>query len=548
MPRTQQQRCGVYLSLCIILCFLCSCQPAETAIVVSPVAARAVSAQNGNIINTMRFSSNTQSTVNLAVTSMLGGRVDTIFVSLGEPVLAGQPLLQLEGDEVGVGVAQVKAVRDMAQANYTIASGGSSRAQLLQADGELSAATWAYEEIARVYTNMLEERGSDTPAQLLQLDSAMQLTRIAYEDAARQFVKMQRALEDPTVAPELIQLNASREVARLAYDEIERNYHNLSALASIGAVAMDQVRGLELQLNTTREQMQATETGYLTAVEEMQRGARLQLSASEEQWLLASQGHSSASTDALKQTEIQLAGAKLRLSTAQEVYALTSQQILPESVAAAEAQLQQAQAAYEQALLQQSRLLVNAPVSGIVTSIGCDPKAMIGTSTLLFTIADSSELYADIMVSEREALRLRGHDIAEVILGNETLPAAIQYTAQSPDMRTGLYRVRVGFSNPQNHYLIGQSCDVQVAVEQFYDVLILPRSAIVAVDDKSYVYVLTTDEADRTTAHQTEVTLGAQDPDNVHIVAGLHAGQVVANSAQSRLSDGAWVMPIYEAR
>ena len=548
MPYTQQKRCWVYVSLIIMLCFLCSCQPAEQATVVTPIAARAVPVQNGNIINTMRFSSSTQSTVNLAVTSMLGGRVDTIFVSLGEPVLAGQPLLQLEGDDVGVGVAQVKAVRDMAQANYSIISGGSSRAQLLQADGELSAATWAYAEIERIYANMLMERSNDTPAQLLQLDSAVQLTQIAYEDAARQFAKMQRALEDPSVAPELIQLNASREVARLAYDEIERNYLNLRALADIGAVALDQVRGLELQLNTTREQMQATETGYLIAVSEMQRGARLQLSASEEQWLLASQGHSSASTDALKQTEIQLSGAKLRLSTAQEVYALTSQQILPESVAAAEAQLQQAQAAYDQALLQQSRLLVNAPVSGIVTSIGCDPKAMISTNTLLFTIADSSELYADIMVSEREALRLRGHDYAEVIIGADTLPAAIQYTAASPDMRTGLYRVRVSFANPLNHYLIGQSCDVQVAVEQYFDVFVVPRSAVVTEGSQNYVYVLTTGEDDRTVAHQTEVTLGAQDRDNVHIVTGLQVGQIVANSAQSRLSDGAWVLPIYEER
>ena len=548
MPYTQQKRCWVYVSLIIMLCFLCSCQPAEQATVVTPIAARAVPVQNGNIINTMRFSSSTQSTVNLAVTSMLGGRVDTIFVSLGEPVLAGQPLLQLEGDDVGVGVAQVKAVRDMAQANYSIVSGGSSRAQLLQAEGELSAATWAYAEIERIYANMLMERSNDTPAQLLQLDSAVQLTQIAYEDAARQFAKMQRALEDPSVAPELIQLNASREVARLAYDEIERNYLNLRALADIGAVALDQVRGLELQLNTTREQMQATETGYLIAVSEMQRGARLQLSASEEQWLLASQGHSSASTDALKQTEIQLSGAKLRLSTAQEVYALTSQQILPESVAAAEAQLQQAQAAYDQALLQQSRLLVNAPVSGIVTSIGCDPKAMISTNTLLFTIADSSELYADIMVSEREALRLRGHDYAEVIIGADTLPAAIQYTAASPDMRTGLYRVRVSFANPLNHYLIGQSCDVQVAVEQYFDVLVVPRSAVVTEGSQNYVYVLTTGEDDRTVAHQAEVTLGAQDRDNVHIVTGLQVGQIVANSAQSRLSDGAWVLPIYEER
>lgn len=537
--RSRFPRFAFLLALALLL-GACQDSPERTT---APIAVRAAEAGYGEINNSMLFSGRTQATVDLVVTSMLPGRVENLLVQLGERVEAGQPLLQLEGDDVHVNVAQVKAARDMAQANYQIVSGGSARTQLLQADAELSAAQWAYDETERVYLNMLESRGDSTPAQLLQLDSNVQLTHIAYEDAARQYEKMLRADSDASVSPDLLQIGSNREVARMAYAEVERNYMNLLSLHRLGAVSDDQLKSLQLQLDTSREQMDAAQRGYDTAVSELQRGAKLQLQAAEEQWLAASQGQSSAGTDALSLSRIQLDSARLQLSTVQEVYALTVQQLLPESIAAAAAQLSQAQAAYDQILLQQSRLLVTAPVGGVVTYIGCDPQEMIDTSSLLFMIADPAQMRVDLAVSERDAKRLQGRSEAEIVLDAEALPAAILYVGTSPDPRSGLYPVRLSFSNPENRYLIGQSCDVRMITELKEDVLIVPRSAVFAQNERSYVYVLAEEQA-RLVAVET----GSQDKNHIEITAGLEPGQVVATSAQSRLSDGAPVLAVAETR
>jgi cobalt-zinc-cadmium efflux system membrane fusion protein len=183
-----------------------------------------------------------------------------------------------------------------------------------------------------------------------------------------------------------------------------------------------------------------------------------------------------------------------------------------------------------------NQLSVKAPRSGIVLEIGATTGEMsksLDAPQPLCTIADLSTIWVEGNAFEQDAKMLRAGAAAKVTLNaypGRSWMGRVGVIADVIDPATRTLKVRVVLANP----------DVTLKPNMFATVWLLrattqgieiPAAAVIREGAKSYVYVAAA--ADR--FERREVTLGRTENDQVQVLTGLKAGEVV-------VSDGALLL------
>ena len=183
-----------------------------------------------------------------------------------------------------------------------------------------------------------------------------------------------------------------------------------------------------------------------------------------------------------------------------------------------------------------NQLSVKAPRSGIVLEIGASTGEMsksLDAPQPLCTIADLSTIWVEGDAFEQDAKMLRTGAAAKVTLNaypGRSWMGRVGVIADVIDPATRTLKVRVVLANP----------DVTLKPNMFATVWLLrataqgieiPAAAVIREGAKSYVYVAAA--ADR--FERREVTLGRTENDQVQVLTGLKAGEVV-------VSDGALLL------
>ena len=183
-----------------------------------------------------------------------------------------------------------------------------------------------------------------------------------------------------------------------------------------------------------------------------------------------------------------------------------------------------------------NQLSVKAPRSGIVLEIGATTGEMsksLDAPQPLCTIADLSTIWVEGNAFEQDAKMLRTGAAAKVTLNaypGRSWMGRVGVISDVIDPATRTLKVRVVLANP----------DVMLKPNMFATVWLLrataqgieiPAAAVIREGAKSYVYVAAA--ADR--FERREVTLGRTENDQVQVLTGLKAGEVV-------VSDGALLL------
>jgi hypothetical protein len=112
-------------------------------------------------------------------------------------------------------------------------------------------------------------------------------------------------------------------------------------------------------------------------------------------------------------------------------------------------------------------------------------------------------------------------------------PAAVeQGTATVP--------VRLAFTTPPN-FAVGTPVQVAIDAETHKGVVLVPAAAIVHQGGERAVFVLMGDPGQSSTAQRRDVMTGLETADQVEVVSGVKAGEMVLTSGQNGLPDGAKV-------
>jgi RND family efflux transporter MFP subunit len=171
---------------------------------------------------------------------------------------------------------------------------------------------------------------------------------------------------------------------------------------------------------------------------------------------------------------------------------------------------------------------VPAPIDGIVTERSANVGLNVDLATKLFTVVDLSTVWIVADVYEQELARVRIGSEAAV-----TTPAypvlvrrgRISYIDPrvSPETRTA--KVRVEVPNPRGELRLGMYADVLVTGAGGAAVVVIPRSAIQNVGDRTMVYLTDPGEPGKFT--EREVRLGGGSGEQVEVVSGVQPGDMV---------------------
>jgi membrane fusion protein (multidrug efflux system) len=219
-------------------------------------------------------------------------------------------------------------------------------------------------------------------------------------------------------------------------------------------------------------------------------------------------------------------------------------------VAAAEAAIVQAEAALAEAQLNLSWTRVESPITGVAGIKKADIGDLVGSPTILTTVASIDPIYAQFNPSEQEYLRWRGSEKTppaqrpefELILADgQVYPhrGVAEILGLVVDPTTGTIAIRATFANPGNVLRPGQYGKVRVAVALKKGALLIPQRAVRDLQGLYQVGVVGPD--DIVIIHN--VTVGERVGPQWIIESGLQPGQRVIVEGLEKVKSGIKVAP-----
>ena len=228
------------------------------------------------------------------------------------------------------------------------------------------------------------------------------------------------------------------------------------------------------------------------------------------------------------------------------------------AVATAKAGVVSAQAALKAARQNLSYCYVKSPANGVVGSIPFRVGALVSGSSVepLTTVSNIDEMYVYFSMTEQQMLDMtRTSGDSKTILASMPAvqlqladgsvydrPGKVSTISGVIDQKTGSVAVRADFPNPQHLLKTGGSGKILVPYVA-KDVIVIPQSATVEVQDQKFVYTVGKDNKVSYTVVQVA---DINDGTNYIVTAGLKAGDRIVVEGVTRLQDGMEIKPITE--
>ena len=194
-------------------------------------------------------------------------------------------------------------------------------------------------------------------------------------------------------------------------------------------------------------------------------------------------------------------------------------------------------------------LTVNSPVSGYITQKNALPNMYVQPETMLYTIADLSDVWVLAQVFQSDAGKIKPGDPAEVTVDaypGRVFNGRVDYILPQLDMNTRTLPVRLVFPNPGLKLRPGMYVNVGVKLAMGRQ-LVLPASAAFHSGTKNLVFIY----GGEGNIEPREVEFGPQVGDQIVVTKGLRAEEQIVTSAnflidseaQLQAAAGAFVPP-----
>lgn len=171
---------------------------------------------------------------------------------------------------------------------------------------------------------------------------------------------------------------------------------------------------------------------------------------------------------------------------------------------------------------------VVAPNDGVVTERAANIGLNVDPATNLFTVVDLSTVWIVADLFEKDFSRVRvgsSVTITATAYPDLSLLGSVSYIDPQVNTESRTAKIRIEVPNPRAELRLGMFVDVVVATAGFTKTLIVPRSAVQNVGDRTVVYLSNPTEPGKFT--EREVRLGQSSGDRVEIVSGVAQGDTV---------------------
>ncbi len=170
---------------------------------------------------------------------------------------------------------------------------------------------------------------------------------------------------------------------------------------------------------------------------------------------------------------------------------------------------------------------VKAPLDGSLVAFDLTPGQSVEAGTPVFTVADLSSVWADLRIYQKDIGTVRESQPVRIEAGHvfEPYSGKIAYVAPAIDEHTRTGLARVVMENRTGRWMPGLFVRATVAVENRSVKLLIPRTAVMTLDDRPIVF-LRTDEG----LEPRPVELGDSDSKSFEVVAGLRLGDTIVTA------------------
>lgn len=231
-----------------------------------------------------------------------------------------------------------------------------------------------------------------------------------------------------------------------------------------------------------------------------------------------------------------------------------------DNVRAAQAQLQQASSALNQAQAQvnvnQTTLSykqVNAPIGGVIGDIPLKVGDYVSIGQTITTITQNGNLFLRLQVPSTRSAQLTVGLPVELIdptSGNRLSTGSISFISPEVDPNVQAILVKARFPNEAGSLREGQYVRARI-IWNTTSALLVPTVAVSRLGGQSFVYVAdeqtTEDGQPMQVASQRPVQLGAIQNDSYRVLDGLEAGEQIVVTNILKLQDGVPIQPETES-
>ncbi len=442
------------------------------------------------------------------VTPMVSGTVTEVNFQVGDTVQEGDLLFRIDDEAARLQLASAEAAYHSAEAGVQAATGGARDLQNYQTEQSIQQLRDSINDVDESIDEMEDNLGDLRDAGK-QLSSARNEAKAKADQAATAYYALQGELDA-----------AQAQVAELQ-EQIkagEESGTDVSALRNQLITAQAAVT--ELQPKVT-ESKSAYDTAQV-AVSQLDG----QIAANESAKTQLKSGIDTAEDSRETINE--------NLATAEQAYAITQNEVYPDTDATYAAQLESASVGIDSAQMQLDFYTVEAPIGGVVESVGVEENQMVSAGTAAYIISNKDSMTVTFQVTEEAKNALAVGDSVTVERTGNTYEGTITEVGTMAGAQTHLFTVKASVAGASDSIPNGVTVKVYATTRQEDDKLIVPYDALYFSAGDAYVYCV-----EEGAIVRTPVTVGLMSDTEAVIEEGLSEDSLVVDNWSSRLRDGA---------
>jgi len=179
---------------------------------------------------------------------------------------------------------------------------------------------------------------------------------------------------------------------------------------------------------------------------------------------------------------------------------------------------------------------IRATIGGVITRRHIKVGHTLNQNAPAFEMKRLDSIEAELNVPEREIRRIRPGQFARVVvdaLPDDGFEGEVTRVAPEVDPTSGTFRVTVTLDNADGQLKPGMFGRVDVRTDVRPNALLTPLEAVVTLRDRTSLFVVSDDVAER-----RQVTTGYVSGGNIEILSGAREGEQVVMTGQDGLRDG----------
>lgn len=243
---------------------------------------------------------------------------------------------------------------------------------------------------------------------------------------------------------------------------------------------------------------------------------------------------------------------RIKILVDKNIISKTEYELAQAKLKSAEARVEEAASAYENAKIRLSYAYIRSPFNGIIDRIPMKRGSLVDEGTLLTTISDLQTIYAYFSVSENEYLRFirakqEGHssdyeNIKLLLSDGSPFPhvGKIETMESEFDNSTGSIAFRATFPNPEKILKHGASGKI-ILNSPMPDALIIPQKAVMEIQDKSFVFVVSNNNTVKMKSFSPRTRMN----EYIVVQSGLTEEDTIVYEGIQSIRDGEKINPQY---